>query len=64
MGLTQVGQTALAWEQGHSTHMDVASVQVLPTPSTSGWEYRPQAPTGEPGPAISLCQGSCNSPCL
>lgn len=55
--LSRVGQTAPAWGQGHSTAMDMASVQVLPTPSTPGWECQ------TPGTNISLCWGSWNSPC-
>lgn len=62
--LTQVGQTVLAWgQQGHSTPVGIARVQSCPLPPHQAGNTRPQPPTGEPGPGISLCQGSCNPPC-
>lgn len=61
--LTQVGHTALPGDKGTAHPWTWPVSRSCPLPPHQAGNAGPQAPTGEPGPGISLCQGSCNSPC-
>lgn len=61
--LTQVGHTALPGDKGTAHPRTWPVSRSCPLPPHQAGNARPQAPTGETGPGISLCQGSCNSPC-